>query len=153
MNNFEDFVDYAISLNERLRNSDKILKEHMSPLHYAHEFCTIHLNIGRQSGKTKYIIDNATETDLVIVQNHYHAIDLKQNGCKAKVVGSTNFNYELSERNRGLKNLTAINRVFIDEPKLCFENVTKENIFETVLFYNSFRATIKLIPIFILLGT
>ncbi len=46
----------------RLNNEDK----NISKVQWMKQFCTIHLNIGRDTGKTRHIIENAKTGDLIV---------------------------------------------------------------------------------------
>lgn len=62
---FENLVTNLINLNKRHR-INKILIPYES---YLKEYCTVRVDIGRQIGKTHYIISNATKNDCIIVHN------------------------------------------------------------------------------------
>ena len=71
MDKFFDIVNAAIALNKenRERFSNINIWKIMSPAMACLELCTVSIDIGRQVGKTRYVKENATRDDLVIVTN------------------------------------------------------------------------------------
>lgn len=70
---FEHLVLAAVADNKENRRRLADQTQGMNSTDYAIEFCTVAINIGRGTGKTKYILDNAKPWDLVIVHNHREA--------------------------------------------------------------------------------
>lgn len=58
-------LDGIIDLNRSNRN--KKLKNTIGLIPYSVEYCTIKFDIGRQTGKTEYIIRNTKKDDIIIV--------------------------------------------------------------------------------------
>lgn len=67
---FEHLVMAAVAENKETRHRFGDRFNGMSDTAYAIEFCTVALSIGRGTGKTKYILNNAKPWDLVIVPTH-----------------------------------------------------------------------------------
>lgn len=64
---YQEAVSNLISLNHQFRERMKIYYESMSPVIFALEFSTVKVGTGRRTGKTHYIVNHATENDLIIV--------------------------------------------------------------------------------------
>lgn len=80
MDKFIDFhalISDLIQLNKTNRNLARL--DMMHPFEYAKEFCTVKIDIGRQTGKTEYIRLNADEDDLIIAYSHRYKKDLMSN--------------------------------------------------------------------------
>lgn len=67
---FEHLVLAAVADNKENRRRLAEQMQGMNSTDYAIEFCTVAINIGRGTGKTKYILDNAKPWDLVIAHNY-----------------------------------------------------------------------------------
>ena len=69
MKRFQNLVTSAIEINKMNRQLYSKEKWVFSPVQYAKEFCTVHINCGRRIGKTEYIRDFLEVGDVVIVPN------------------------------------------------------------------------------------
>ena len=67
-------INSLIKSNKELRDSyfARMSKVHSSPFIYAIDFCTIHINPGRGSGKSTFIELNAGGNDLVIAGSRFN---------------------------------------------------------------------------------
>lgn len=63
---FSILVHSLIELNKRRRNPDLCIN---GLQYYLREYCTIKIDIGRQTGKSTYIGSNFKENDLIITYN------------------------------------------------------------------------------------
>ena len=142
----ESMIDLAIELNKQnkewaiSRNLDKITH----PIHWMKEFCTIHLDIGRASGKTKYISNNATIDDVIFVSNGGNARMIREynNVCNIFVI---HFD--------GVQNFMINNKIIQFEPKIVYVDEPNRTLNKNKKFdiYNYFSYC-KNSPTFILLG-
>jgi hypothetical protein len=68
-NYYEEFhkcIDKLIEINKARRKEFSDLEQNAGTYAYISEICTVHVDIGRRSGKTAYINSRATDNDLVI---------------------------------------------------------------------------------------
>lgn len=70
-NQFQITLNMLIDVNHRLRETlrQNDIHRRLSPAQYAYEYGTVRCDVGRQTGKTTWIFNNATEKDLIIVPN------------------------------------------------------------------------------------
>lgn len=147
-----DSIDKLVyfSLKANLENREKAKKQNynkqISKAQWFEQFCTIHINIGRNSGKTTHIVEMAQPEDLIVCRN-----------------GTKMFIEENSKHGNNLHFLVPhISRipvgrkyysifadcqiVFVDEPKMTL--LPYKDLSE---FYHSFMVNFNE-PIFIMLG-
>lgn len=110
MSNIDRVVSAALELNLSIRNSH--LRQMMGPIAYAHDYCSIRIDAGRQTGKTDYIMNVANDNDLVIVHDEHSARWLLMCGVMNVF---TIHQFRHFAKGRGF---LAIEKVYIDEPKL-----------------------------------
>jgi len=67
---FYDFVHQAIALNKSNREKYADNYKFMSMPQFAHEFQTVHIDLGRRMGKTEFIKDNVSKDDIIIVPSN-----------------------------------------------------------------------------------
>ncbi len=109
MNGFDKLVHAAITFNQLERPGKA--RVYMSDAVYAYEFCTVRMSLGRQTGKTTFIANNAVESDLVIVRNDMNRDHLESLGCKAKLILTIDeVKYGHSVHGKMFKN------IWVDEP-------------------------------------
>jgi len=64
---FNSLVDSAIALNIDMRTKLRLAPKTLSPANFAAEFCTVHVNVGRGSGKSSYILNRSQPGDSIVV--------------------------------------------------------------------------------------
>lgn len=74
----QDLIKLAVKKNFEARDKYEHMQQTMSKVAYSREFKTVHIDIGRATGKTTAINDLVRPTDLVIVpnmgmQSHYES--------------------------------------------------------------------------------
>ena len=87
-NKFQFAVNTLLELNKQNREICEQL--YMDPISYAREFGTVHVNCGRRAGKTQYIVDHATDKDLILVSNVSHKKLFKEAFTQALTVHDLN---------------------------------------------------------------
>lgn len=135
---WENFGNIIIETQRRILDpnfTDMI--RYMNPVHAGMELCTVALNPGRRTGKTRFIRKWAGREDIVIVPDRR----FKQN-CYASYYGNVLYasQYESWEV-RGQRPHT----VYVDEPAMVFKEMAQYDL------YNRFCHSGH-IPLFILLG-
>lgn len=145
-----NLIDSAIKINRenRLRFGD--WKQQMSPVSYAMQMCTVEINVGRAVGYTTYIkrkIDEASHThqlplDLIVVANE----EIRRNLFR-EIPGVFTIDQVLRGmvHPRGMSKALRFDRVYVDEPSLCF----RREEYRTDMYYH---LTPNNYPTFILLG-
>jgi len=114
------------------------------------QFCTVQINCGRRTGKTEYIESKVNDKNTLIITYH----DASKRKYEEKLSGNISnifVYYSMNVKDRRIINfdlidLNNIYYVYVDEPKLTFEN--KYVLFD---FYNLFSQC-KSEPTFIMLG-
>lgn len=111
---FQALMGLLISLNHtRRRNIDPVIEQALSPAGYLREFCTIHVNIGRCTGKTYFIQTNATDNDFIIVPNFYTKDFYVDEGFLPTRVSTFRHPIPGAPPEK-------IDVFYVDEPKYCF---------------------------------
>lgn len=114
MSNIDRVVNAALDLNMSIRNDH--MRQMLGAAAYASTYCTVRIDCGRQTGKTDYIVNNATDQDLVIVGSPD-----ARNWYRAQGVNA----YLLEQLPRLLRGKRVeIDRVFVDEPYTVFRGPT-----------------------------
>lgn len=128
MNEFGYLIDALVSLN--IRNRGLVPKGRLTPLQQLFDHETVHVNIGRATGKTEYILSHIKECDLLVAPNQYSA---KMYNEKL----GFNDNIKIVYRNEDLdfSDTGKFKTMYIDEPRLCFRNIRKEVLYD--YFYNN----------------
>jgi hypothetical protein len=142
---FEDVVNLAIAENKRSRETngmEKTWRKHVSVSSYFKDRCTIHIDIGRATGKTKYIANHATGKDIIITYSSVGKELLLEKGLGIKIFS----NLESIQQERGKNSFRDIEFVYIDEPHLFLRNQHCEMVDIYGLFAGSDN------PTFVLLG-
>ena len=121
-----ELIQNAVKLNYQNRPDTNI----MSPERYARDFKTIHLNVGRGSGKTSAIEALARPTDLLIVHNYNTAETLRSRNFICPI--NTIEGVLMSANTLRGRNVKKYHWVWIDEPNLCDNVVDINKIYETV---------------------
>ena len=71
---FESIMTLAIEEMEKNAKRFEDDKAGLSPFEFVKVFRTVHLGYGRRTGKSRYIIESATENDLILIHRKSHAI-------------------------------------------------------------------------------
>lgn len=87
---------------------------------YNREYKTIHLNIGRQSGKTYSMMQLARRGDLIIVHNEDTRRRLIQNypNCLAEIITTGGIGRTYGYATFAYRTQHSFDRVWVDEPSL-----------------------------------
>lgn len=93
---------------------------------FAREFCTLHINPGRRTGKGTFIRNNASNRDLIIVANEILRRDYLYISSSKVITISDLERLEYPSTVRfcecGVLVSKVYNTIYIDEPRLCFSN-------------------------------
>jgi hypothetical protein len=149
---FANLVDFAIAENKENREKKIQYKDAMPKSHWLREFCTVHINCGRGTGKTEYITNELNAQDIVIVSN-YGTKKIIEDGMNQRcdnIFSSAAMKYRASEKDELLYLLQTIDikRIFIDEPAAC-----ERNDLDLYYFYDMVAAHNKSTDLtFVLLG-
>jgi hypothetical protein len=129
--NFQALVDLLVSTNhERRRTIDPLIEQALSPAQYLREFCTVHVNIGRCTGKTHYIQSRYDQGDFVVVANLHTKRYYQEEGYDNIGVWGM--------PTRGFLPNKKMNAVYVDEPNLCFINeVELSRFYDVAASYNA----------------
>lgn len=114
-----DLIEVAVQNRENFREVYCIC-----PINWAKEFCTVHVNAGRRSGKTQYIKKHATSDDVVIVpdQNYKRIVFGGFNDARVLTIDEVFC----------MERLPKCNRIYVDEPQLCFKSHALEGLYERI---------------------
>lgn len=117
---------YKIALRKRAYYIDKVDKERWAPLSYQNEHMTVSIDMGRVTGKTKFIIDKLLENPkaivVVIKEVHVREMIKIEPRIKDQVFSASGFVNRFYSRGmsehvilgRGIPELEV---VFLDEPR------------------------------------
>lgn len=129
---------------ENIRNRERLRKngedKAISKILWMKDFCTIHINIGRASGKTRYIVENAKTGDLIVCRQGTRKL------IESQVNVSLDFYVPHISKDIYPRMFEECEIVFVDEPYQTLKPF--RDIFE---FYNHFEKNTKE-PVFIMLG-
>jgi hypothetical protein len=125
---FSDSVNGLIRSNINMQYSIKGSRSYMNKIRYLEEYATISINSCRRIGKTRYITsvldEEPDEESLVIVKDRSFKWELyndRTNVIAANQVAP----YVFKNYNPKF--------IFVDEPFLVFNIITKENLYETFM--------------------
>ena len=111
----------AVEANKKNRELYKHTKEVYHKSDWLQNFCTIHIDIGRGSGKTEYIKNNLTEKDVVLCNSV---------NAKREILGD-NKNMKIFYEESDLIGISLnVENIYIDEPDLVFEYFNKEKVYD-----------------------
>lgn len=118
---FHHCIDELIKINLAFREKARPHFEKISPQLWLRDFCTVIVDIGRQTGKTEYICRRATKDDLVITYSMVSANKFPD-GRIFEVVSAESADFR--------KTLLAnkYKRIFIDEAGLVFRLMSFNDI-------------------------
>jgi hypothetical protein len=114
---YQQLIDELFILNKIHRS--RVKKEIFSKQHYAKEFCTIKCDIGRQTGKTTYILNRSTKNDLIITHSYSAANRLIMERTQAKVTTIDILMNDLIDNS----NSKIYETIYIDEPTMSLKNI------------------------------
>ena len=137
-----ELIKSTIRLNDSIcRNG--IAQKHLHPLAYMKEFRTIHINAGRQTGKTQAMLHLARPRDLIIVHNLDNADRLRSHNqnCLAPIMSVREL-IIFSQRQDII-----CDYVWLDEPEQCmkYQVYSSHSYFNTTLeslIYNKIKANL-----------
>ena len=114
----ESIIKLAVIANLKNQKRYSQVRWYMNPSFFLSEFCSVHINIGRGTGKTQCIIEMAQEGDVVLVRDSFMKQGMIAKGIKSKHVFCSVKEMEIQVA--GLN----VEFVYIDEAYL-IENVEK----------------------------
>lgn len=120
-----ELVQHTISFVESRNAKIDSVKDYLSKSHLNREFKTIHLNVGRCSGKTHTICTLARKDDLIVVANEAikrrlisdYPYCLATIGTISEIIINLGSGLYIGIQSRGMDHYFP--RVWIDEPYLC----------------------------------
>ena len=134
--NFNKIMELIIKENLLARKRFALRIQDVNYLEYLQEMCTIHVDFGRATGKTEYIVDHANIHDLIVVATSAMKKLMERRSPIASIMTCQEVLLRVG---------TNFEIIYIDEPHLVFRS---EN---TLLLYNALsNSSIK--QTFILLG-
>lgn len=150
-NELSNLIDNAIKINRenRLRFSD--MREQMGEVQYAMQMCTVEINVGRAVGYSTYIKRKFAEAaracdlplDLIVVANE----NVRRNVFREiPAVFTIDQVLRGVTYPRGTTKPMLFDRVYVDEPSLCF----RREEYRTDMYYQLLAGGNH--PTFILLG-
>jgi len=114
---FEQIVQQAVAENKanraRLGGFLSQTAKGMRKSEYAREFCTVAISLGRATGKTKFILNNARPWDIIITSIEPERRRLQQDYVQCEVLTANDFRHD-PYLWRGRKPITP-RTIYIDE--------------------------------------
>lgn len=138
----DKLVYYALleNIKNRKRLRSEGYDEGISKVQWMQQFCTIHLNIGRDTGKTRHIIENAKSGDLIVCREGTKKLIQVQSNEKLDF-----YVPHVTKAIQG-KILGEVKIIFVDEPKQTLKPFVDDYEFYAIFMVNFNE------PIFIMLG-
>jgi len=132
---FIEIIDSAVALNivNQYKNEDS--KMYMAAAHWLAEFGTVEINMGRATGKSRYINKRATSCDLVICSTEEEKRHVFKNVTHVSTAREVRDTIEMTGRYRGRKfpDNTSWNKIYVDEPQMIFrERHARAEFFDLV---------------------
>jgi len=109
----DSIISLAVIANLKNRRRYSQVRWYMNPCFFLKEFCSIHIDIGRATGKTQCIIEIAKENDAVLVRDSFMKQSMIAKGMKSKYVFCS-----IEEMKIQVLGINDIEFVYIDEPHL-----------------------------------
>lgn len=113
--NLSDLIDAARLLNDQYRRQHAVLMNQMSHESWAISYATVRVAVGRQTGSTTYICENATDDSLIVCCNNALAAHVSREiarlGKKAIVVSPVGVATVVAARSIGIRFST----IFVDD--------------------------------------
>lgn len=124
---FHHLMDELVALNQRHRKINADRWHHPCPASYAMAEATVQGNVGRQSGKSEYILRNATADDLIIVpaEAQLHS-QFRAAPCRVITAGELERRY--LSRNR-MPPGERYRTIWIDEPYAVFRQLSRDELY------------------------
>lgn len=97
--------------------------------HYAMEFGTVQVDIGRRAGKTEYITRNAKPGDLIVTFNALVKRDLEEAMKREVEIVTANKLIQDLHRMRGDIFRNTYARIYVDEPSLVFRDISRDELY------------------------
>lgn len=88
----------------------------------AKQICTVHINLGRGTGKSSYIHQRSSKNDLIVVPNYHKKEEMLKRGNSSTILTPM----EIERTLRG--NALLFDNIWIDEPKMCFSRNIEDRI-------------------------
>lgn len=125
---YHELLAQLIELNKcrRVHNAGKW--HHHSPADYALYEATIQSDNGRQSGKTEFILLNASPGDIIVVPSRHHARHIHDRGAPCDVVTAEEMRLHYTNRSRPLSSIRA-NTIYIDEATHVFTCIDRRELY------------------------
>jgi esterase/lipase superfamily enzyme len=89
--NLSDMINEARRYNLLKQNELSSIKNNISIQSWYKDHATVRFDIGRQVGKTRYIIDNAGPLDLIVCRNTMMADHVRRHGTVSDVIATPSF--------------------------------------------------------------
>lgn len=127
---FEDIITTLISINKSMRRvgmREPAFRQQLSWYAWAEEYCTVHIDVGRQMGKTSYIIKHADTRDLVITAT----FNMKQYIQSATLNPTVLCVSEIMRR--AVQSLPLFEIIYIDEPAYVFGLVKQRDLYQKLV--------------------
>ena len=132
-NQCKKLIDLAVKINLKQRNSHK--KEGLGKYNFAMEYATIKVDLGRQTGKTTYILNQLNSNDdSIVVLNGRRLLDNDFKTVKDKAIVVNRYN---CAKEIDIKNLAKVKTVYVDDAtwndklELVYEFFTQDNVERT----------------------
>jgi hypothetical protein len=119
-NKFHNLIDDLRILNQQFRKERPDPKEFLDSIRYAIEYCTITIDIGRQTGKSTYIKNNASPDTAVVVMNQKMKDLFKD--CDLDVFTAREVQFKKGVYNK-------YKTIFVDEPSFVFRTIDKYELY------------------------
>lgn len=121
---------YDLAIDANIRRREKLDKDVLNGLynpHFLREYCTVHVNLGRRSGKTQYIIENCTDKDIVIASNISITREIGTMLQHKFISPYRCHNIEKLKSNDFIFSGLSVDTIWVDEPEQCFKHVSYED--------------------------
>lgn len=139
----EESIEKAIAINKQIRNTHKVMyfgKSYSNKNSFAKEFQTVHINPGRRTGKTQYIINNAKNGDVIYTPLLSMAEEIRSG------LNLLNKNIDIVLINHNMKNTLGYipNNIWVDNYSILNDYVDKNKIYNCLNPHNPYQTFIFL---------
>ncbi len=144
-------IDSATTMNYNHREINQNIKPTLPKLRWLKDFCTVHINLGRRTGKTNYIQSKVNDKHTLIMVCDYDSkkeYEEKLTGSVTNIFTLFDKNPHFSTNNNIFKDidLNDIYYVYVDEPKLVFGH--QRDLEDFYIMFSQCKSE----PTFIMLG-